>query len=164
MKHVCATSDSLIISVLEWRKYSGLHSTPAPSAHAARRSQSWAGVTTATSAMPTYAATNGAYVSAHPIDHNLVLIRTPAPEPVDAVIAVVEKQKWVVNSIMDRYPIKKGKGVKGPRRYMYHVQWEGKGLTPTWETAEAMNNPKLIERYNLQFEKGRKKRLRDESR
>jgi hypothetical protein len=49
---------------------------------------------------------NQRYISAHPIDHNLVLIRTPAPEPVDAVIAVVEKQKWVVNSIMDRYPIK----------------------------------------------------------
>jgi hypothetical protein len=29
---------------------------------------------------------------------------------------------YSIMMMMDRYPIKKGKGVKGPRRFMYHVR------------------------------------------
>jgi hypothetical protein len=92
------------------------------------------------------------------------LIRSPPPEPITAVVAAAATQQWVVNSIMDRWPIKKKRGETGPRKYLYHVQWQGKGMAPTWETAEALGNPSLTARYDEQCDKKGKKRLLDKSR
>jgi hypothetical protein len=43
-------------------------------------------------------------IFSHDINHSLVLIRSPPPQPITAVVAAAEHQRWVVNSIMDRWP------------------------------------------------------------
>jgi hypothetical protein len=103
-------------------------------------------------------------IFSHDLGHPLVLIRSPPPQPITAVVTAAEEQRWVVNSIMDRWPLKKKKGEKGPRKYLYHVQWQGKGMAPTWETAEALGNPSLTAQYDEQCDKKGKKRLLDKSR
>jgi hypothetical protein len=103
-------------------------------------------------------------IASHPLDHHLTLIRSPAPDLAEsAVVVAAKQQQWVVNSIMDRFPIPKKRNDYGPRRYKYHVQWQGKGLKPSWEHGEDLNNPTLVAQYDAQFAR-KTKRLRDESR
>lgn len=103
-------------------------------------------------------------IASHNIDHILTLIRTP-PAIVDNTpeAAAAEEQKWAVSSIMDRWPLTKKRGDPGPRQYLYHVQWAGIGMKPTWERAEDLNNPEMIALYNAKFTKS-KNSLRDASR
>lgn len=106
-------------------------------------------------------------IASHPLDHPLTLIRSPAPTSESAAVAAAETQLWVVNSIMDRWPLKRKRGSKEERQYLYHVNWQGEGLTPTWETAESLNNPGMLARYNEQFSKTQQQRgraARDDSR
>jgi hypothetical protein len=96
-------------------------------------------------------------VASHPLDHKLTLVRSSPPAaPESDILIAATKQKWRVNCILGHWPIPQKRGDKTPRKYIYHVSWEGKGVPATWEHEYDLGNIDMLVNYQRQFQKKRR--------
>jgi hypothetical protein len=102
---------------------------------------------------------NKSCIASHP-DHELTLLRSvPAAAPGAVALVEAEQQRWRVNCIMGHWPIPKVRGDNTPRKFLYHVSWEGVGVLPTWEHEDALGNVELLASYQRQHQKKRRLEL-----
>jgi hypothetical protein len=95
-------------------------------------------------------------IASHP-DHELQLLRSvPPAAPGSVVLVAVEQQKWRVNCIRGHWAIPKVRGDDTPRKFLYHVSWEGAGVQPTWEHEDALGYVGLLATYQRQHQKKRR--------
>jgi hypothetical protein len=96
-------------------------------------------------------------IASHPLDHEVTLHRSPPPAaPGSDLLVAAEQQQWRVNCIMGHWPIPRARGDKTPRKFLYHVSWEGKGVQPTWEHEDSLCNTELLAAYQRQHQKKRR--------